>query len=79
MLFPIFLTPIASEGQVWDFFCATCHNGSEAPTKEELLKKYPTKEKFLQAIENSKNPYMVRLKSQKELIRKALKELFGNQ
>ncbi|MEO2068273.1 MAG: hypothetical protein ABGX27_02015 [Desulfurobacteriaceae bacterium] len=73
------LAPLHSKGQVWDFFCATCHNGSEAPTKEELLEKYSTKEKFLQAIENSKNPYMVRLKPQKELIGKALKELFGDQ
>lgn len=35
---------------VWESNCASCHNGAVAPTKEELLKKYPTKKAFMDAV-----------------------------
>ncbi|MEO2082769.1 MAG: cytochrome-c peroxidase [Desulfurobacteriaceae bacterium] len=35
---------------VWENNCASCHNGAVAPTKEKLLKKYPTKKAFMDAV-----------------------------
>ncbi|TCK06646.1 cytochrome-c peroxidase [Phorcysia thermohydrogeniphila] len=59
---------------VWEKNCEGCHNGTVAPTKEELLSQHPTPEDFLDAVKEAmreeKMPPGLKYLA-------AIKELFG--
>lgn len=38
---------------LWENNCASCHNGKVAPTKETILQKYKTINKFMTAVRNA--------------------------
>jgi len=50
----------ASQAGVWETSCKACHNGVMAPTKEQMLKKYPTPDAFVaaakKAVQSGKMP-----------------------
>jgi len=71
MAFGVFSSAFAS---LWETNCASCHNGKIAPTKETLLKKYPTPEDFLNAVREA----VISGKMQRGLrYRLVIKELYG--
>jgi len=66
----------ASAG-VWEAKCAGCHNGSFAPTKEQLLKKYRNGGEFVAGVMASKSPMMAAIKQDKETLKKVVRELYN--
>jgi len=42
-----------AQGGVWETSCKACHNGVVAPTKEDMLKKYPTPDAFVAAAKSA--------------------------
>ncbi|ADU97120.1 cytochrome-c peroxidase [Thermovibrio ammonificans] len=44
------LSATASFAGVWETNCSGCHNGTVAPSKEQLLKKFHTKQEFMAAV-----------------------------
>jgi hypothetical protein len=73
-LVALFAVP-ASAG-VWESQCASCHNGSLAPAKEQLKAKFKTAQEFVNAAKNSSNPMMAAFKSNVKALQDAAKELY---
>jgi len=71
----LFAVP-ATAGGVWQAQCAGCHNGSLAPTAEQMKAKYKTAKEFVEAAKKSTNPMMASFKSKVDLLEKAAKELY---
>jgi len=69
------LAASSAQAGVWESNCAACHNGTMAPTKEEMLKKYPTPDAFVaaakKAVQSGKMPKIPGVK-------RAAIELYGS-
>jgi len=61
----------------WEAQCAGCHNGSMAPSKEQLKAKLKTPEKFVKAAKSTNNPMMAAFKNNVQALQAAAKEIFG--
>jgi len=62
---------------VWGTQCAGCHNGSLAPSKAQLKKKFKNAKAFIAAAKNSNNPMMAAVKNNDAALKAAAKEIFG--
>jgi len=47
------LSATAASAGVWETNCSGCHNGVMAPTKEQLLKKFPDRRAFMAAVRSA--------------------------
>jgi len=56
--------------------CARCHNGSLAPSGEQMKAKYKTPKEFVEAAKKSTHPMMAAYKTKVDLLEKAAKELY---
>ncbi len=72
-----FLIPAGAMAGVYEKTCAGCHNGSLAPSKEQMKAKFKSAEEMFKAAEKSSNPMMAGIKTNKELLKKACKEVYG--
>lgn len=66
----------ASAG-VWQTQCAGCHNGSLAPSKEQLKAKFKNSKALVEAAKKSTNPMMAAVKNNDAALKAAAKEIFG--
>jgi len=71
----LFAVP-ASAG-VWESQCASCHNGSLAPSAAQLKAKFKTPKAFVDAAKHSSNPMMAAVKNNVAALKAAAKELYG--
>lgn len=65
----------ASEGNLWQQKCASCHDGKRAPAPESLIEKYKTVEKFTKGVQTEGHKAMNILKDSLPLIEKIAEEL----
>jgi len=49
----VLLAASSADAGVWEANCKACHNGAMAPTKEAMVKKYPTPQAFIAAAEKA--------------------------
>jgi len=66
------LTTPAFAGQ-----CVGCHNGSVAPSKAQLKKKFKNSKAFIAAAKKTNNPMMAAVKNNDAALKAAAKEIFG--
>ncbi|ADU96399.1 hypothetical protein [Thermovibrio ammonificans] len=66
----------ASAG-VWESQCASCHNGSLAPSAAQLKAKFKTPQAFVKAAQTTSNPMMAAVKGNVAALKAAAKELYG--
>jgi len=70
------LFAVPATAGVWETQCAGCHNGSMAPSKEQLKAKYKDAKSFVEAGKNSPNPMMAAFKSNVKALEDAAKEIY---
>jgi hypothetical protein len=62
---------------VWQTQCVGCHNGSVAPSAQQLKAKLKTPKAFVAAAQKTNNPMMAAIKSNVQAIKDAAKEIYG--
>ncbi len=62
---------------VWETQCVGCHNGSVAPSKAQLKKKFKNSKAFIAAAKKTNNPMMAAVKNNDAALKAAAKEIFG--
>lgn len=69
-------TTVAFAG-VWETQCVGCHNGTLAPSKQQLEAKFKNAKEFIKAAKKSNNPMMTAIKNNDTALKQAAKELFS--
>ncbi len=62
---------------VWQAQCAGCHNGSIAPSAQQLKAKFKSPKAFVSAAQKTNNPMMAAVKGNVQALKDAAKEIYG--